>query len=124
MEGILYIVLIFIIYSIVYVVKAVASKNTDVKGTPYIEEAFPVIEVVKKEFPSVEPKKNVKTEVPKKVVNENKNAKRERAHSIVVAESKPQEAKSTEKKERLVSLRNKSAAKRAIIEAEILNRKY
>lgn len=123
MEGILYIVVIFIIYSIVYVVKAVASKNADVKGTPYIEEAFPVIEVVKKEFPSVEPQKNVKTEVPKKVVNENKNAKRERAH-IVVAESKPQEAKSTEKKERLVSLRNKSAAKRAIIEAEILNRKY
>ncbi|MBQ8336675.1 MAG: hypothetical protein IJY44_04005 [Bacteroidaceae bacterium] len=124
MEGILYVVVIFIIYSIVYVVKAVSSKNADVKGTPYIEEAFPVIEVVKKELPSVEPQENVRTEAPKMVVKENKNAKKERSHSIVTAESKPQEAKSAEKRERLVSLRSKSAAKRAIIEAEILNRKY
>lgn len=126
METLIYLIVIFLLYSIVQVVKALMSKNTDVKGTPYLGEAFPSIDTMNEQphrpdfFESVVSDNTVRRESPKVVGrNDIKAQQRGDVHEKNVQDDVP-----SCKKERLVSLRSRSAAKRAFIETEVLNRKY
>lgn len=126
MEEILYIVVIFIIYSIVHVVKSVTSKNADVQGTPYTGEAFPAIDTLPEQPVTPQPAQEMaprKATASKVVATGKENIKKQNRRNN--EEKISQDVAAVQDTgERIISLKSRSAAKRAFIEAEILNRKY
>ena len=113
MEAVLSLVVIAVIYSVVFVVKSLASKNPGVEAKPLTGEVFPEIKIYGEPLQQCEDAKAVPT---KKVV------KREVA---AAKPSVPAAMPEAEKKEHgRFAIKGKSEAKRAFVYSEIFNRKY
>lgn len=109
------------IYSIVYVVKNLASPPGDA-GRKVFGENFPSVEILEPDesvpvSPSAEPART-----PDGIGQQRHRPAKPVAPSA--PDKKPQEQVVKERKERLVKLQNRSEAKRAFLYSEIFNRKY
>ena len=113
METVLSLVVIAVIYSVVFVVKSLTSKNPGVEAKPMMGEVFPEIKIYGERLPQHE-------EAPVRPVK--KNVKMETAAKQPAA---PVAVPAAEKKELgRYAIKGKSEAKRAFIYSEIFNRKY
>ncbi len=105
------------LYAIFFVVKTLSSGGADVKGTPVLGETFPDIDYVNPEN-STNPLVNV-ADGYKSLRHEPKQN-----FAVPVAEKRVGIPVETKREERRFSLKSKSDARRAFVEAEIFNRKY
>lgn len=118
METIISIVVLVAIYSVVFVVKSLASKSADVKGTPFTGEVFPTIDILKPDsHAGHEP-------IMKENIVDHKRVSAKSRTSKEVTVEKPNENAAQQVSRKGISLKFKSEAKRAFIYTEILNRKY
>ena len=116
METVLGLVVVGIIYSVVFVVKSVFSKNPGVDAKPVMTEVFPEIKMYEQPFLHEETLLH-QNQKKKKAV---KAVSKEQPHGIVKKEIPVEEKKEHGK----FSINGKSEAKRAFIYSEIFNRKY
>lgn len=113
MEAVLSILVLAVIYSVVFVVKSLTSKNPGVEAKPLMGEVFPEIKIYgeplqqREDVPQTPVKKIVKTEV----------ASRQPAPTVTTP--------AVEKKGHgKFAIKGKSEAKKAFVYSEIFNRKY
>ena len=111
MEAVLSILVLAVIYSVVFVVKSLTSKNPGVEAKPLMGEVFPEIKIYgeplqqREEVPQIPVKKELKTET----------AARQPAPAVATP--------AVEKKGKF-AIKGRSEAKKAFIYSEIFNRKY
>ena len=122
MSEIVYLLILAGVYSVVFVVKQLAAKHDDVKGTPVGGEVFPRVEVYNPSESEVYDECPVcpkPLDVPEPAVKQ--VAVHKTKYSPIAA---VQEATSDKTEKEKISLKSRSEAKRAFIHAEILKRKY
>ncbi len=127
MESILTIVLLVILYSGVYTIKALVGKGRD--DGPMANEAFPEVEYYEPEEPAVQQAEPVQQPVPannRAPVAERRRPRSRSRNEATRSTAAPEPAQPSveESRSRRFSLKDKTDAQRAVIYSEILNRKY
>ncbi len=118
MEVLLSIIAFAGVYSILLVVRSLASRP-DVKAKPIIGEAFPEIEVLEVPQAVSEPPA-VRAETARSLETKKKMLSQKSLSATPLQENATHKTGSG----RLASLGNRSEAKKAVIYSEIFNRKY
>lgn len=112
----LFLIVLIIGYSVIFVVKSLVSNHDDVKGTPVTGEVFPKIDIFN-QADSL----NIPQETEAFKPKAKKNTTRDNSHKTVLTTPDSVENKNEKTG---ISLKSRSEAKRAFIHAEIFNRKY
>ena len=124
METIIPLLVLGAVYLISYVMKSLSASQGEEDGKPVFGEGFPTIEILKPESPA-SPVASDAVATPIRRVEPAVTPKRV-STPLPQAENTTQNSKNENcvKRERLVALKSKSAAKQAFIYSEIFNRKY
>lgn len=121
METVVFAVVFFMLYSLFYILKIVASKDEKIKDKPVVGDEFPAIEILAPEEPSAP----VVERAAKSFVREKPGtgSKGTLGTASITVSKKQSEAPSPERRKNKI-FGNRSEAKRAVIYSEIFNRKY
>ena len=114
METILSLLAIGVVYSVVFVIKSIFSKNPGVEAKPMMSEVFPEI----KDYEQVFAQEDITPQRKERPVDKARgDFEKKPLEEVVTTVDKKREHKR-------FSISGKSEARRAFIYSEILNRKY